>query len=144
MLTAFVNWVRGRAELLRVGVAAAISTLLAWLTYEIIYFLNPLEPHATTSWAIAFLIGIFRQHHLHRTLSFPATTTSYQTSLRREILASLVVLLAGSSVNFVLTESFAMHHRLAWVLCLLSVAGLEYALMKFFVFRRFSPGPGNR
>jgi hypothetical protein len=39
-------------------------------TYEIIYWFNPFEPRATTSWAVSFLIGVTRQHGLHRMLTF--------------------------------------------------------------------------
>ena len=135
MLHAFSIWVRSRRELERVAIAAGIGTVLAWLTYEIIYLINPFEPRATTSWTAAFLIGIFRQHHLHRTLAFYKSTRSYSGSLSREAAAALLILIIGIFLNFWLTNHWDIHHRAAWAICLVSVAMLEYGLMKFFVFR---------
>lgn len=131
----FVHWVHGQPELVRVAVAAAIGTLLAWVTYEIVFALNRLEPRATTSWVIAFIIGIFRQHHLHRNLSFPGFRARYSVSLRREAFASLCVLAASAGLNYLLVTVAGLHHRLAWAFCLTSVAAFEYALMKLYVFR---------
>ena len=134
LLEAFSNWVRKKSELERVAIAAAIGTILAWLTYELIFYFNPLEPRATSSWTIAFVVGVFRQHHLHRTLSFPNSRRSYSGSLWREGAAALVILIVSASLNYWLTQHIFLHHRVAWASCLVSVAALEYGLMKFFVF----------
>ncbi|MCA0869974.1 GtrA family protein [Seohaeicola saemankumensis] len=113
-----------------------IGTFAAFVTYEIVFCLNDIEPRATVSWAIAFVIGMFRQHHLHRVLAFPATRVRYGVSLQREWLSSVLVLIFGLALNYFLTERVGLHHRYAWATCLISVAGLEYGLLKFFVFRR--------
>jgi putative flippase GtrA len=135
MIESLVIWIHGQRELVRVSIVAAFGTVLAWWTYEIVFFLNPLEPRATVSWVIAFTIGVFRQHHLHRTLTFPATKLSYGDSLWRDGAASVVILAASAGLNFVLNERLGLHHRVAWLICLTSVAGFEYMLMKLFVFR---------
>ena len=140
----FIWWVHGQQELVRIGVTAAIGTVLAWITYEIIYYVNWFEPKATTSWTMAFVIGVFRQHHLHRTLSFPQIDVSYGTSLKRDALASILVATAGTLLNYVLTERIGLHHRQAWGACLVGVATLEYVFLKTFVFRgRRSKGTGQ-
>lgn len=132
----FINWMHEQPELVRVSITAAIGTVLAWITYEIVHFLNPLEPKATTSWGLAFAIGVFRQHHLHRALSFPRNGVPYGLSLWRDILASIGILVASVILNFALTQVGAVHHRVAWAICLASVAVFDYLMMKFFVFRR--------
>lgn len=132
----FVSWMQDRPEILRVSITAAIGTVLAWITYEIVHLLNPIEPQATTSWVIAFSLGIVRQHHLHRTLSFPKNGVPYGLSLWRDLLASLGIVAASAALNFALTEIAGLHHRTAWAICLASVAVFDYLIMKFFVFRR--------
>ncbi len=124
-------------------IAAAVGTVLAWLTYEVIYFLNPLEPRATLSWVFAFFLGIFRQHHLHRTLSFPETHTTYETSLRREALVSTCIIVTSAGLNLWLSKVAMIHHRLASGFCLISVAALEFVLMKLYVFRSQCTGGGT-
>lgn len=143
-LTRFIEWMHEQPELLRVSITAGIGTVLAWITYEIVHFLNPLEPKATTSWGIAFGIGILRQHHLHRTLSFPKNGVPYGLSLWRDLLASIGILAASVILNFALTQVGGVHHRIAWAICLASVAVFDYLMMKFFVFRRREPAERTR
>ncbi len=144
MLKRFVHWVHGQPQLVRVMIAAAVGTVLAWLAYEVIYFLNPLEPRATLIWVFAFFLGIFRQHLLHRTLSFPETHTTYETSLRREALVSTCIIVASAGLNLWLTKVAMIHHRLASGVYLTSVAALEFVLMKLYVFSSQCTGGGTR
>ena len=134
-MRSFIHWVHDRPEFIRVCISAAIGTVLAWVTYELVYVLNPFEPRATSSWVISFAIGIVRQHHLHRTLSFPGTTEPYKQTLSRDVVASVAVFLASTILNFFLTEMAQINHRIAWGICLSGVAAFDFILMKFFVFR---------
>ena len=143
-LSGIISWVHAQPELIRVSITAAIGTVLAWITYEIVHFLNPIEPKATTSWGIAFAIGILRQHHLHRTLSFPRNGVPYGLSLWRDVLASVGILIASLILNFALTQVGEVHHRIAWAICLASVAVFDFLMMKFFVFRRKGPPEQTR
>lgn len=132
----FVAWIHTQHEVLRVGIVAAIGTIASYVTYEVVFFFNDIEPRATTSWTISFVIGVFRQHHLHRYLSFPKTTARYEVTLKRGWFASFLVLVVSVALNYYLTEILSMHHRVAWGACLLSAAGFEYGLLKYFVFRK--------
>ena len=60
-------------EKLRMLVTALIGTAISLLTYEIIYFLNPVQPKATISWALSSIVNIARQHAMHRwlTVTYP-------------------------------------------------------------------------
>ena len=129
-------WIRARDEIVRVAFVAAIGTVLAWITYELVFWANPLEPRAASSWFMAFVIGIFRQHHLHRTISFPDTDGSYAASLRRDVVASIGILSLSTLLNYLVTEVAGLHHRAGWVACVAFVAGFEYLVMKLFVFPR--------
>lgn len=131
-----VSWIRRQDEIFRVGIVAAIGTVASYVTYEVVFYVNMIEPRATTSWVISFVIGVFRQHHLHRYLAFPKATARYKVTLQREWLASLIVLIFSAGLNFYLTQKLSFHHRVAWATCITSAAGVEYGLLKFFVFRR--------
>ena len=134
-MNGLVAWIRRLDEVYRIGIVAAIGTVASYITYEIVFFFNVIEPRATSSWAISFVIGVFRQHHLHRYLSFSKVTARYDVTLRREWFASLLVLAFSVALNFYLTEKLSLHHRIAWVVCITGAAGFEYGLLKFFVFR---------
>jgi putative flippase GtrA len=73
-------------ELVRLILTALIGALIGLVTYEFIYWLMPLSPRATLSWGAAYLIGIARQHGLHRTLTYYHQNSPYWTSLARAYL----------------------------------------------------------
>lgn len=122
-------------ETARIASVAAFGVPLAWVTYEIIYLVNPFVPRATTSWIVAFAIGVARQHFLHRTVSFHDRKIQYPTSLFRAYVTSIVLGIASTLANWGLTERLEMHHQLAWAICILGVGLADYATMKLYVFR---------
>jgi putative flippase GtrA len=120
-------------ERARMVCTALIGAAIGWLSYEIVYFLNPFEPRAPLSWVIAYTIGIARQHGLHRWLTF-SSRASYWPSLGRAYLMYAGTAVAGTLLNGLLTGMFGLHHRLAWLLCLFTTALLSLVFLKRFVF----------
>jgi putative flippase GtrA len=110
-------------EKARMLVTAVIGAIIGLITYEIIYALNPLQPRATTSWALAFGIGIARQHALHRWLTF-THDSPYSGSAA-----------AGTLPNWALTAGLGVNHRIAWVICLFTTAAISLIFLKRYVFR---------
>ena len=131
-----VGWLHRRSELERVVSVALFGTLVSWLTYELIFLINPIEPRATTSWFLTYLTAIVRQHHLHRLISFPGPKANYAATFRRQVLVNITLLGLGGGLNYVLVELADLHHRLAWLICMALVASSNYLSRKFFVFRR--------
>jgi putative flippase GtrA len=122
-------------EKVRMVVTAIIGAIIGLITYEIIYALNPLQPRATTSWALAFAIGIARQHALHRWLTFHHNATPYWPSLGRAYVMYSGSAAAGTLLNWVLTVGLGINHRLAWVICLFTTAAISLIFLKRYVFR---------
>jgi putative flippase GtrA len=131
-------------EKARMVLTALAGVAIGFVTYEIVYALVPFEPRATTSWFLAFVIGIVRQHALHRWLTF-RPHPPYWPSLGRAFVLDLAVLLISTALNWALTEQWGVDHRVAWLACLLTSAVLGLALLKRFVFalprRPGRPGP---
>ena len=124
-MSRLLAWIRGREEIVRVAFVAAIGTVLAWITYEFVFWANPLEPRAASSW-IDVLSCVDR--------CFPDTDGTYIASLRRDVVASIGILSLSTLLNYLVTEVAGLHHRAAWVACVAFVAGFEYLVMKLFVF----------
>ncbi len=121
-------------ENLRLLVTALIGAAIGLLTYEIIYFLNPVQPKATISWALSLTVNIARQHALHRWLTF-TYSTRYWSSLGRAY-----VMYSGSAVvtillNLALTAGLGFNHRIVWLICMLTTAGISLIFLRHFVFR---------
>ncbi len=119
---------------LRLLVTALVGAAIGLLTYEIIYFLNPVQPKATISWALSSIVNIARQHALHRWLSF-TYPTPYWPSLGRAY-----VMYSGSAVvtillNLALTAGLGINHRVVWLICMLTTAGISFIFLRRFVFR---------
>lgn len=122
-------------EQVRLVCTAILGAGIGWITYEIIYWFNPLDSsRATTSWVLAFLIGVTRQHALHRTLTF-THHSSYWRSLGRAYVFYSVSTLLGAGLNYTLTNRLGLHHRLAWLACLMLTACISLLFLKRLVFR---------
>lgn len=119
----------------RLVLTAILGALIGFITYELIYWVNPITPRASSSWFIAFVIGVARQHALHRWLTF-LHNTPYWPSLGRAYVMYSGSLVASSALNWLLTEQLLLHHRLAWALCLLVTALISLIFLKKYVFRR--------
>jgi len=123
-------------ERLRLVSTAVLGAAIGWLTYELLYRLNPFEAYrATTSWFLGFVIGVARQHALHRTLTF-THETPYWRSLGRAYLFYSVSAVLGAFTNYYLTAVLGLHHRAAWLICLVITAGISLLCLKRLVFAK--------
>ena len=123
-------------ETLRLVLTAILGATIGWVTYEVLYFLNPLAHYrATTSWGLSFLIGVTRQHGLHRWLTF-TYKSPYWWSLGRAYLFYSFSALLGSLTNYYLTAILGIHHRVAWLSCLAITALVSICFLKRVVFVR--------
>lgn len=121
-------------EKVRMIISALLGAMIAWLTYEIIFYVNPLtQLRAVTSWAIAFGIGVFRQHALHRYLTF-LHRTPYWESLWKAFYFYSISAIIGAINNLIQTEVLHLNHRFAWLSCLLITSMLSLFGLKRMVF----------
>lgn len=120
-------------EKLRMVLTAILGALTGLVTYEILYLLNPFEPRATIAWTVSFLLGVTRQHGLHRLLTFNHATP-YWPSLGRAYVMYSGTLLVGTCLNWLLAEKLGIPHHIAWFCCLMNTATISLFLLKRFVF----------
>jgi putative flippase GtrA len=121
-------------ENIRLVLTAILGAGIGYIIYELIYYLNPIEQKASSSWFIAFIIGVLRQHALHRWLTFNHKSPYWRSLLRAYIMYS-GSLFATSCFNFLLTEVWELNHRLAWGCCLILQALIGLIFLKRYVFR---------
>ena len=55
---------------IRFAVVGSGGLAIGFVVYNVIYWLNPFEPRATIAWIVASLLGVMRQHWLHKQLTF--------------------------------------------------------------------------
>ncbi len=122
------------SECLRMLIVALVGAVLSFVTYEVVFYLNPLSPKATSSWIIAFVIGVARQHALHRYFTF-SHKVPYFKSLYKAYVLDLGGLLYSSGLHWVLSNTFKLNHRLVWLCCLLSTALISFVFLKQYVFK---------
>jgi len=115
-------------------IVAILGVMTGYVTYELIYYLNPLEPRSSSSWFMSYAVGIARQHALHRWLTF-AHKTPYWRSLFKAYIMYSGSLILSSGLNWFLVESLDIHHRLAWLCCGLITGLVSYFFLKKFVFK---------
>jgi len=116
------------------AVVALAGALIGWITYEFLYWINPLDLYrATTTWIVEFAIGVVRQHAMHRWFTF-RQPVPYWSTLSRAYVFYLVSALLSAGANFFLTEQLHLHYRIAWVICTLIVACMSLLFLKTKVF----------
>ncbi|WP_430409914.1 GtrA family protein [Kordia sp.] len=120
--------------MIRMLVIAVIGVISGFISYEIVYYLNPFSPKATVSWIVAFLIGIARQHALHRHFTFQHKT-AYFKSLYRAYIVDIGALFFSTGLNWFLSEIVNLNHRIVWICCLLSTALFSLILLKRYIFK---------
>ncbi len=123
-----------RSEIFRMLIIALLGVVLGFITYELIYYLNPLSPRATLSWTLAFLIGIWRQHALHRRFTF-LNQSPYFESLIKAYIADIGVLVMSTLLNWWLSEILGLSHRLVWFICLIVASMASFVCLKGYVFK---------
>jgi len=116
-------------------VVAILGALTGFITYEIIYFLNPFEPKASSSWLVASVVNIARQHGLHRWLTFTHKVNYWRSLLRAYVMYSGSILISVA-LNWFLVEELLINHRLAWACCLFITALISFFFLKRYVFKR--------
>lgn len=125
---------KGLPENFRLVLTAILGAGIGFITYEIIYYFNPLTVRAGSSWFLAYLIGVVRQHALHRYLTFSDESSYWRSLLRAYIMYSGSIILT-TGLNWYLTEILSIHHRIAWFCCLIMTALISLVFLKRFVFK---------
>ncbi len=133
--SAILQRYRALPERVRIVGTAFIGALVGYVTYLVIYAFNPLQPRATTSWLLAFLVNVSRQHALHRWLTF-ANPGPYWPSLARAYVMYSATAVATTTLNWYLVVHLEWNHHLAWLACLGLTGLISLAFLKRFVFSR--------
>lgn len=127
-------------EQARLALVALLGALIGLVTYEVMYFINPLEPRAPISWLAAFAIGVPRQYSLHRWLTFDSGVPYGPRLLRAYLLYAAIAVLT-TSLNWLLVERLGVAHRLAWLACIATTGLINLFALKRLV---FGPPPPAR
>ncbi len=120
-------------ETARMITVAILGALIGLLTYEIVYFLNPFEPRAPSSWLLSFAIAVPRQYSLHRWLTFESEVP-YVAHLGRAYLLYSTIALLTTGLDWLLVEHFGVAHRLAWLVCVSTTGLINLFALKPLVF----------
>ena len=129
-----LGWYRSLPEPARIVGTACLGAAIGYVTYLIIFALNPLPWRAPTSWLLAFLVNVTRQHTLHRVLTFSAST-AYWPSLGRAYVMYSGTAVATTTLNGYLTVERGLDHNLAWLACIGVTAVISLIFLKRYVFR---------
>jgi putative flippase GtrA len=126
-------------EKARLGVVALAGALIGLATYQLIYWINPLQPRATTSWLAAFIIGVPRQYSLHRSFTF-RSSVPYAPHLARAYVLYACIAIVTTSLNWLLVERLAVPHHLAWLACISTTGAINLFALKRLVFSQRAEG----
>lgn len=124
----------------RLLIVALLGALIGLVTYQLIYWVNPFEPRAPTSWLASFLVGVPRQYSLHRSLTF-RSDVPYAPRLARAYMLYACIAVVTTSLNWLLVVRHSVPHHLAWLACICTTGLINFFALKPLVFGR---GPAGR
>ena len=131
---ASITCYRRLPEPLRLGLTSLLGVALGWVTYEVVYAANPLRAcRATTSWGAAWTVSVWRQHALHRLLTF-SSALPYGPSLRRAYCFATASGALGLAANVWLTGPLGVSHRAAWLVGVALSGAIGVVGLKRYVF----------
>jgi putative flippase GtrA len=128
-------------EKLRLLLVALAGAAIGLATYQLIYWINPLQPRAPTSWLAAFVIGVPRQYSLHRSLTF-RSNVPYAPRLARAYVLYSCIAVVTTALNWWLVERLAVPHHLAWLACISTTGAINLFALKPLVFGQRADGGG--
>jgi putative flippase GtrA len=128
-------------EKVRLLLVALAGALIGLATYQLIYWINPLQPRAPTSWLAAFIIGVPRQYSLHRSFTFKSDVP-YAPRLARAYVLYSCIAIVTTSLNWWLVERLAVPHHLAWLACISTTGAINLFALKPLVFGQCADGGG--
>jgi putative flippase GtrA len=119
----------------RFVIVGIIGVIASWIVYNIILVLNPIDKYkATSTWILAYILGVWQQHGLHRFLTFENTEIEYNSSLARSYLAYLLGLILSTPLNFGLVEVIGWGIQASWLASVITSTIANYFLLKRFAF----------
>ena len=92
---------------------AIINGIFFWLFYELFYWIDLTAYPATVAWAIAYIIGSFEAHFLHRKITFKSKA-NYSESLFWAFVVYGVIGVVSTISEHILVYVFDLNHRVAW------------------------------
>ena len=123
-------------QFLRYATVGFFGLVIGFLIYNVIYFFNPDNKYrATSSWIVAYLLGVLRQHALHFHLTFKSSNQNYFSSLFSAYGAYSVGLIFSTIINYISITTFSLHHQLVWVISVSSSVAINYILLRDKVFQ---------
>ena len=118
-------------EKIRFLITGMFGVFIGGFIYVIIYKSNPLETHkATTSWILAFLLAILRQHALHYFFTFTEISVPYLNSLYGAIKTYSFNLVWSTVLIHFLNEQVKLDYRISWFITVAISVPLSYILLK--------------
>jgi len=126
--------VRGQNPGVRYLVVGLGGVAIGFVVYNVIYWINPLEPRAATSWFFACMLGVLRQHALHRWLTFHDRPVGYASSLGMTYVAYALGIAGSTALNWWFSDVLGFHHLVAWLVAVGSSVALNYVMLERFAF----------
>ncbi len=124
----------------RFVVVGVIGNLIGLAIYALIYSTVQLEPRAAISWFLSALVGIWKQHGLHRMFTFTDSRDSYSRSLGKGYLGYSVIITSGTLVHWFIVSILGVYHYYSWFITKAFNLSFSFLVLRKFVFKPIIEG----
>ncbi len=119
----------------RFFVVGVIGNLIGLAIYAVIFSIVQYEPRAAISWFFSSIVGIWKQHGLHRIFTFTDSREDYFISLLKGYLSYSFMIVSGTSCHWFLVSILGVYHYYSWLITQVIHVAISFLILRRFVFR---------
>ena len=125
-----------KEQVTRFVVVGVIGRLIGLAIYALIYSIVQIEPRAAISWFLSALVGIWKQHGLHRMFTFTESREPYLRSLGKGYLGYSVIIASGTLVHWFIVSTLGVYHYYSWFITQAFNLSFSFLVLRNFVFKQ--------
>ena len=119
----------------RFFVVGVIGNLIGLAIYAAIFSIVQYEPRAAISWFLSSIVGIWKQHGLHRIFTFTDSREDYLRSLIKAYLSYSFIIASGTICHWSLVSILGVYHYYSWLITQVIHVAISFLILRRFVFK---------
>jgi putative flippase GtrA len=112
-----------------------VGNLIGLAIYAGVYSFVQIKPRAAISWFLSALIGIWKQHGLHRIFTFTDSRGPYFRSLARGYIGYSIIIISGTSFHWFIVSFIGIYHYYSWLMTKGVMLSFSFFVLRRFVFK---------
>ena len=132
-----------KSQVTRFVTVGLFGTLIGLAIYAVVYSLVQVEPRAAIAWLLSSIVGIWKQHGLHRLFTFTDSKEPYLQSLLKGYAGYSAIIISGTSLQWYFVSILGFQHYYSWIMIKIMMTGFSLFILRRFVFKPETSGDSD-